>query len=51
MGYRKWNAEDFGDDDGYDAMKDAYHEGWGRPYNETSRREVEEEMEDRRHNR
>jgi hypothetical protein len=31
-------------DDGYDAMKDAYAEGWGRPYNERTRREVQDEI-------
>lgn len=35
--------EDDGSDDRYDAMKDAYAEGWGAPYNERTRREVEDE--------
>jgi hypothetical protein len=38
----RWN--DDSSDDGYDAMKDAYHEGWGRPYNERTRREVQDEI-------
>ena len=32
------------DDDSYDRMKDAYAEGWGAPYNERTRREVQEEI-------
>jgi hypothetical protein len=29
-------------------MKDAYHEGWGRPYNDRTRREVQDEIENDR---
>jgi hypothetical protein len=32
------------DDDSYDRMKDAYAEGWGAPYNEKTRRELQEEI-------
>ena len=32
------------DDDSYDRMKDAYAEGWGSPYNERTRRELQEEI-------
>ena len=44
--YRAWDIpEDDGrSDDAYDAMKDAYAEGWGAPYNERTRRELQEEI-------
>lgn len=38
----RWN--DDSSDDGYDAAKDAYHEGWGRPYNDRTRQELQDEI-------
>jgi len=47
--YRPWELpEDDDSDDRYDAMKDAYAEGWGAPYNERTRREVQDEIENER---
>ena len=39
------------DDDGYDATKDAYAEGWGAQYNERTRREVQDEIDNYRDNK
>jgi hypothetical protein len=48
--YRGWSIpkDDGCSDDRYDAMKDAYAEGWGRPYNERTRREVQNEIDNDR---
>lgn len=49
MRYNPWELpEDDDSDDRYDAMKDAYAEGWGAPYNERTRREAREEWENER---
>lgn len=39
----RWN-DDYSNDDGYDAAKDAYHEGWGAPYNDRTRQELQDEI-------
>lgn len=41
MRYKPWDLpeEDDESDARYDAMKDAYAEGWGAPYNDRTRRE------------
>jgi hypothetical protein len=44
----RWN--DDSSDDGYDAMKDDYLTGNGRPYNERTRREVQDEIDNDREN-
>lgn len=44
----RWN--DDSSDDGYDAMKDAYHEGRGVPYSERTRREVQDEIQNDKDN-
>jgi len=46
MGY---NPDD--SDDGYDRAKDAYLEGWGRPYNERTRREEQDWADEERRQR
>lgn len=47
--YRPWELPEDDDSDArYDAMKDAYAEGWGAPYNERTRREAREEWENER---
>lgn len=47
--YRPWELPEEDDsDDRYDAMKDAYAEGWGAPYNERTRREVERDADPER---
>jgi len=44
----RWN--DDSSDDGYDRLKDEYAEGWGRPYNERTRQEVQDELDNDRDN-
>lgn len=45
MGPWRIPEDDGQSDDRYDALKDAWAEGWGRPYNERTRREWREEQE------
>ena len=37
-------------DDGYDRMKDEYHTGYGAPYSERTRREVQDEIQNDKDN-
>jgi hypothetical protein len=44
----KMNPNYESSDDGYDAAKDAYCEGWGAPVTASQRREYEAEMREQR---